>query len=78
LTETAPSPGLPYVTAAATDAETLRRLRDGLQAAIANPALGDLRGDLFIKAAALLPGDAYAAIGDTERQAIAAGYSDIA
>ena len=78
LCETAPSPGLPYITAAATDAETLRRLRDGLQAALADPALGDLRSDLLLKATALLPGDAYATIGDTERQAIGAGYPDLA
>lgn len=78
LAQTGPAPGLPYITAAATDAATLRRLRDGLQAALVDPALADLRADLLLGAASLLPEDAYSAITDAERQAAAAGYPDLA
>jgi len=78
LAQTAPAPGLPYITAAATDAETLRRLRQGLDAALADPSLAELRAALLIAGAARLPDDAYAAIVDTERQAAAAGYPTLA
>jgi hypothetical protein len=78
LTETAPSPGLPYVTAAATDAETLRRLRDGLQAALDDPALGSVRDALMLEGAERLPIQVYGAIIEHETAARSAGYPMIA
>ncbi|MCC7047285.1 MAG: PhnD/SsuA/transferrin family substrate-binding protein [Alphaproteobacteria bacterium] len=77
LCRTAPAPALPYITAAATDPLTLRRLRDGLQAALADPALADLRAELLIEGASLLPDAAYSAIAEIERQAVATGYPDL-
>ena len=65
-------------TAGATDAETLRRLRDGLQAALADPALGLARGALMLEGAELLPAQAYGAIIEHETAAQAASYSMIA
>ncbi|MAG97985.1 MAG: phosphate ABC transporter substrate-binding protein [Rhodospirillaceae bacterium] len=41
LCRTRPAPGLPYITAAATSDEDVERLRQGLRAAIADPALVD-------------------------------------
>lgn len=78
LAVTAAAPGLPYVTGAATDAATLDRLRAGLAAALADPALAALRKDLLIGGATLLPGDAYEAINDAERVAAASGYPALA
>ncbi len=78
LAMTEAAPGLPYVTAAATDAQTLRRLRAGLDAALADPALAALRAELLIQGAVLLPEDAYGAIADARRQAAARQYPELA
>lgn len=78
LAFTAPAPGLPYITAAATVPDTLARLRAGLQAAMDDPALAPVRDALLIAGMAILPQDAYATIRDAENQAIALGYPDLA
>lgn len=78
LAFTAPAPSLPYVTAAATAPETLGRLRQGLRAAMDDPALAPVRDALLIAGMAILPQDAYATILDAEDQAIALGYPDLA
>ena len=78
LAMTAPAPGLPYITAAATAPETLARLRQGLRAAMDDPALAPVRDALMIAGMAILPQDAYATIRAAEDQAIALGYPDLA
>lgn len=54
LCRTRPAPALPYVTAAASSDDDLARLRQGLRAALADPALEAVRGDLLIEDAAVL------------------------
>lgn len=75
LCPTAPAPNLPYITSLSTSAETLNRLRDGLQAAVADPALRAAREALLITDIAVLPPAAYAAILAMETEAAASGYS---
>lgn len=72
LTATAPS--LPYITSLTTSAETVQRLRDGLRAAMDDPQLQAVRGDLLLSDIAVLPLSAYEPILAMETAAIAAGY----
>lgn len=76
LTEPA-LPGLPYVTAAATSAETLAALRRGLDAALADPALAPVRDALLIAGAEVLPAQAYGVILDQEQEARSLGYPEL-
>jgi len=71
---TAPAPSLPYITSLATPVETIRRLRDGLRAAIDDPQLTAVRDDLLIADIAILPLAAYEPILTMEKTAIEAGY----
>ena len=75
VTESAP--GLPYVTRAAVDEEFLRRLRDALAAAFADPLLADTRDTLMLAGMQVLDYDAYGCIDDMENAAHAAGYAQI-
>jgi ABC-type phosphate/phosphonate transport system substrate-binding protein len=78
LCRTASAPGLPYVTRAGADADLLRRLRGGLERALADAQLAEVRGELLLAAAAAVPLAAYDRIGDMENAAIAAGYPGVA
>jgi ABC-type phosphate/phosphonate transport system substrate-binding protein len=71
---TAPAPSLPYITSLATSAETMRRLRDGLRAAIDDPQLKAVRDGLLLADIAVLPLTAYESILAMENTAIKAGY----
>ncbi len=71
------APGLPYVTHAAADEDYLRRLRDGLAAAFADPDLADTRDTLMLAGMQVLDYDAYRRIDDMENAARAAGYAQI-
>ncbi|HET6469838.1 MAG TPA: PhnD/SsuA/transferrin family substrate-binding protein [Geminicoccaceae bacterium] len=55
-----PAPALPWVTSAIRTPDQTDRLRAGLRAALADPALDEARAALFITGAELLPEDAYA------------------
>lgn len=77
LAWTAPAPGLPYVTRAATDAETLARMRDALAAALAAPELADCRAELLIGGAENLGGQGYGRVLEMEREAVDQGYPEI-
>jgi len=68
------SPSLPLITAAATDDDTLRRLRTCLAALVADPALASVRADLLLGGFDLDPQNDYAAVLRLERQAADAGY----
>lgn len=77
LAWTEAAPNLPYVTAIDRDDETVGRLRDGLQAAIADPAGRDARQALFLEAVEILEPEAYEAIDRMERRAIDLGYDHL-
>jgi ABC-type phosphate/phosphonate transport system substrate-binding protein len=71
------APGLPYVTRAGVADDYLRRLRDGLREAFANPSLRDVREALLLTGMAVLGYDAYRRIDDMENTARAAGFAQI-
>ena len=59
------SPGLPFVTGAATSAEDVGKMREGLQAALADPALASVRAALRLAGASVLTDEDYRnAFGD--------------
>src|SRR5262249_37303706 len=78
LCRTASAPGLPYITAAATTQETMLRLREGLRAAMADPAITEARQALLLKDVMLLPDAAYQPLIDMEQAAIRQGYPQLA
>ena len=71
---TAAAPGLPYVTAGSADPDLLRRLRDGLGAAMTDPDLRPAREALLLSDIALLPDSAYERMDEMEVAAAARGY----
>jgi len=73
LTETEAAPSLPYITAGTVSDDDLERLRQGLAAAAADPALADVRAELLISDFELLADDAYDVIIDMEMRAEAVG-----
>ncbi|HEY4163874.1 MAG TPA: PhnD/SsuA/transferrin family substrate-binding protein [Dongiaceae bacterium] len=77
LCATPAAPNLPYVTALATSAEDLERLRQGLANAHADPALAGSRKTLMIEGCEVLPLGAYAVIPAMEQAAVAAGYPEL-
>lgn len=65
---TTPSaPGLPLITARSTAERDLERLRDGLQAALADPDLESARDALLLEGVEVLPVEAYERILEIER-----------
>jgi ABC-type phosphate/phosphonate transport system substrate-binding protein len=71
----ASAPSLPYITRRDISAGDLRRLRDGLQAAIADPALAETRSRLLIAGIEVLPLQAYDRLLEMERDAESAKAS---
>jgi ABC-type phosphate/phosphonate transport system substrate-binding protein len=78
LCASAAAPGLPYVTAIATAASDVRRLRAGLAAAFADPALEETRAALLLDGCEVLPRAAYDVIPAMESAAVSAGYPQLA
>ncbi len=72
------APGLPYVTRADVGADRVARLREGLQAAFADPASRPARQVLLLTGAQPLPAAAYDGIDEMEAEAAAGGYPDLA
>jgi ABC-type phosphate/phosphonate transport system substrate-binding protein len=72
------APGLPYVTRADAGEEALARLRDGLRAALADPALAGPRQALLLRGAEPLDAAAYGRIDEMEAEAAALGYPEVA
>ncbi len=70
-------PAIPYVTRATADPDLVYRLRDGLMAALTDPALVTTREALLLAGAQALPVQAYEAIVDMEAMARAAGYPEL-
>ena len=75
---TTAAPGLPYVTSAGASAERVRRIRAGLQAAMADPALAGARDALLICDIAFLTAEDYAQIGEIEDHALRLAYPELA
>jgi hypothetical protein len=71
------APGLPYVTRAGVGDDYLRRLRDGLNEAFAEPGLSEARDALLLTGVHVLAYDAYRRIDAMENAARAAGYAAI-
>lgn len=78
LCRTASAPGLPYITRGRANADLLRRLRAGLEGAVADPALTAAREALLLTGIAVLPLSDYDRITDMKSAAIAAGYETVA
>jgi ABC-type phosphate/phosphonate transport system substrate-binding protein len=74
LALTPASPGLPLITARATDDATLARLRSCLRAAAADPTLQPVRARLFLEGFDLQPRQDFAAVLELERSAERLGY----
>ncbi len=74
LTWTAPSPGLPLITAVATSATTRAALGRALADAARDPALREARAELLLEGFDPLLASAYEAVLDLERSAVAQGY----
>lgn len=72
------APGLPYVTAKTTSDTDVQRLRDGIAAAFADPALAEVRAALRLDGCEMLPRSAYEVIPAMESAALAAGYPHLA
>ena len=71
------APGLPYVTATGASADDIARLRAGLHAAIADPALSEARAALLIEDVRDVDAGDYQRILDIEEKAVSAGYAEL-
>ncbi|GAB4394731.1 MAG: phosphate/phosphite/phosphonate ABC transporter substrate-binding protein [Kiloniellaceae bacterium] len=78
LTRSASAPALPYITRLGISDDDLRRLRGGLQRAVADPALAEARAALRIKGVVVRPLTDYDRILEIEAEALAAGYPELA
>jgi hypothetical protein len=74
---TARSPGLPLITAATTDAATLRTLRGALAFAATEPRLAEARRTLMLEGFSHLPLSHYRLIPYLEERAAALGYPQL-
>ena len=74
LAWTEPTPALPLICSAATDAPTLEALRAALADVAAAPALSAIREALLIDGFIELPIDAYAGVLSLQADAVARGY----
>lgn len=77
LVKTQHAPALPFITGLGRDPDQVARLRTGLFSALADPSLATTREALFIAGADLLPENAYGAITEMERQAVAMDYPEL-
>ncbi|HET6159760.1 MAG TPA: PhnD/SsuA/transferrin family substrate-binding protein [Dongiaceae bacterium] len=73
IAKSASAPALPYVTRRDIASADLQKLRDGLQAAIADPALAEVRSSLLIAGMEIVPLQAYDRMLEMEREADRAG-----
>lgn len=78
LAWTAPSPGLPLVTAASTSPETIAALRSALASVAKDPALCDTLGSLLISGFEVLSLEDYEPVLSLEQASIAQRYLELA
>jgi ABC-type phosphate/phosphonate transport system substrate-binding protein len=62
------APGLPFITASTRSDAEVAQLQDGLAAAFTDDGLVDIREGLLLDGLSVLPGDAYAPIGEMARR----------
>jgi ABC-type phosphate/phosphonate transport system substrate-binding protein len=74
LAWTAPSPGLPLITAVTTSAGTRAALSRALADVVRDPSLRETRAELLLEGFEFLPPSRYEAVLDLERSAVAQGY----
>jgi ABC-type phosphate/phosphonate transport system substrate-binding protein len=72
------APNLPYVTCKTADADRVKRLRAGLQVAMADPKLAEARDALLLCGVEVLPIAAYDRILEMEEEAVDRGYPALA
>jgi ABC-type phosphate/phosphonate transport system substrate-binding protein len=72
------SPGLPYITARATDSSTLSALRSALAEVQADPALAQVRAALLQSGIDFAVDEDYAEVRRLEGAALAHGYPELA
>lgn len=72
------APGLPYVTSGRAGPDRIKRLKEGLQAAVSDPVLASARDALLLKDFAFLPLSAYRVITDMVEEAATLGYPELA
>jgi ABC-type phosphate/phosphonate transport system substrate-binding protein len=77
LARTPTAPALPYVTRREADPDLRRRLRLGLDAALADPELADCRDALLLTGAEELTEESLARVTAMEREAQALGYPSL-
>jgi len=77
LARTAGAPSLPYVTRAAASDDLVARLRDGLAAAFADPALAAARAALLLADLAVIPVEDYAGMLAMAEEAAHRGYREL-
>jgi ABC-type phosphate/phosphonate transport system substrate-binding protein len=77
LERTAPSPSLPYVTSATTDAQAVATLRKSLDALFSDPATAVVRETLGLTAVSQLATSAYERLADYEKEAADLGYLNL-
>ncbi len=75
VSSTAPAPGLPLVTSAATTPADLAALRTALRAACSDPTAADAREALFIGGFEAVPPDVWQVIEDVRRSAHGLGLT---
>ena len=73
IARSASAPSLPYITRRDISAADLQKLREGLQAAVADPALAEARSAMLIAGIEILPLQAYDRLLEMEREADRAG-----
>jgi ABC-type phosphate/phosphonate transport system substrate-binding protein len=78
VTESAPSPGLPFIASARLGRSTIDAVREALFAALANPDLAEARSALGLSGARLTGRADYDRVIEIERGAAAVGYSRLA
>lgn len=76
--ETAPAPALPYVTRHGVEPGLLAALRAALSAALADPALGEVRAALLLQGMDFDRAADYAVIEEMEQAASVLGYPELA
>ena len=72
------APALPYITSAATDDETLIKIRAALETVCADPDLADARAALLLDGIEFLDDRGYECIVAMEQEAIRLGYPTLA
>ncbi len=78
LAETAKTPGLPLISRGTASDEEVALLREALARFVVDPKTAPIRDTLGLRGFEIVPADAYDAVLDIEREALALGYPRLA